>query len=147
MKNSLAIFVLLIGFTLFVSCTKEQKLSREEIPLIKQSLIALEHAIAAKNTIYIDSLLSSDASEAGTSPQAVLDLIYSAGLREFTGFTQKEIVFRGDAARVDCFAIGEGGSPQPVTITMRKENGLWLLKRIEPRQGVMFKDEGDTTGK
>lgn len=143
MKHVLTTAVLLVVFTQFVSCTKEKQISREEIPLIKLSLAALEHAIEARSTIYIDSLLSSEAGGVGTNPQAVLDFIYGAGLREFTGFTQKEIVFRGDVARIDCFVIGQGSPPQAVTITMRKENGAWLLKRIEPRKGLMFKDEGD----
>lgn len=119
--------VLVSGF----ECKKN--VSSDEIPYIKLSVHALEQVVAARNTIYLDSLLSRDAAEEGTTPVSVLDFVYGEDLTEFTGFTERKIFFRGDAARVDCMITGPEGPVRPITITMRKEGDIWLLKKIQPR--------------
>lgn len=136
----LAISVVLGG----VGCERKLKLSPEEIPYIKQSLVALEKVVKLHNDVYLDSLLSSDASQAGTTSKALLRFIYADSLGEFVGFTDKEIVFRDDVARVDCNIAGTTGYSRPVTITLRKERGAWMIKRLEPRRGKLFPDEPDS---
>jgi len=122
-----AIALVLLG------CEFRKNISREEIPLIKQSLSAFEVVLKLRSTVYVDSLLSGEAAKAGTTSKQILDFVYSDGLEEFVGFTQKQIFFRGDAARIDCSITGPDGPVKDVTITMRKENETWLIKKIEPR--------------
>ena len=115
-------------------CEFKKNVSSDEIPFIKESVHALEQVIKARSTVYLDSLLSEEAAEQGTTPEGVLDFVYADGLTEFAGFSQRKIFFRGNAARVDCMITGPEGPVRPVTITLRKENEVWLLKRIEPRR-------------
>ncbi len=131
MKKLLLVVVLLAGFG-FYGCEFKKNISREEIPIIKESIAAFESVLRARSTVYLDSILSSDAAEQGTTSQSILDFVYSDGLTEFTGFTQKQILFRGDDARVDCKITAPDGSTRDVTITLRKENEVWLIKKIEP---------------
>lgn len=142
-KITISVCMALIAFVLS-ACDRGPKLSREEIPSIKVSIYALEQVLKAKNTIYLDSLLSSDASQIGTSPETILNFIYGKGPEEFTGFTGKQIIFRGDAARVDCNINGPDSTLRPVTITLRREEGVWLVKRIENRTGQAFPEKGDS---
>jgi hypothetical protein len=118
---------------LSVGCKERLQISRDEIPAIKGALVTIEQVLRSKKAHYLDSLFSSDARDAGTTAGSVMSFVYSARLDSFVGFTQKQIVFRGDAARIDCMISGPSGPVCPVTITMRKEDGYWLLKKIEPQ--------------
>jgi hypothetical protein len=114
-------------------CAQKQQMSPDEIPAIKATLKAVEQVVRTRRTTYLDSLFSSDAASAGSSAQKIMAFVYSAGVDSFIGFTDKQIAFRGDAARIDCRITGASGVERPVTITMRREEGVWLLKKIEPR--------------
>ena len=142
-KITFSLCMVLIAFVLS-ACDRGPKLSRDEIPSIKTSIYALEQVLKAKNTVYLDSILSSEARQVGTSPETMLDFIYGSGPEEFTGFTSKQIIFRGDAARVDCNINGPDSTLRPVTITLRREEGVWLVKRIENRIAQAFPDKGDS---
>jgi hypothetical protein len=138
--------ILLAAALILVSagCERKRQVSEEEIPYIKNSIVALENVIKAHNGIFLDSILSSDAATAGTTSGGLLKFVYTDSLREFVGFTDKEIIFRGDAARVDCDLTGVDGYKRPVTLTLRKEGGVWLIKKLEPRRGKLFPDEPDS---
>jgi len=121
------------GLAIIAGCKQQPQMSPDEIPAIKSTLRAVEQVIRTRNSTYLDSLFSSDAAAAGSSAQKVMAFVYSAGVDSFVGFTRKQIVFRGDAARIDCDITSTSGILRPVTITMRKEDGVWLFKKIEPR--------------
>lgn len=125
--TSLVLVLLLFG------CRQKPELSPDEIPAIKETIKALEQVIRARNAQFVDSLISSDAAASGTTAQSLFAFVYSDGLEEFVGFTEKNIVFRGDAARIDCMISSPSGPIRAVTITLHKEDGLWLFKRIERR--------------
>ncbi len=144
MKYVVGIFFAAVLLTNLSGCEKKRQVAPEEIPFIKNSLIVLEKVIKAHNGIVLDSILSSDAAGAGTTSEGLLQFVYTDSLHEFVGFTDKEIVFRGDAARVDCNIAGADGYRKPVTITLRKEDKVWLIKKLEPRQGKLFPDEPDS---
>ncbi|MCP4568578.1 MAG: hypothetical protein GY841_13455 [FCB group bacterium] len=143
-----------LGFTLLViviiavlsACTREKQLAREELPLIKETVFALEQVIKLRSAVYIDSIVSSDANRTILSADSLFDFIYSDGTGEFSGFTGKRIVYRGDAARIDCFAPGPDSTEKPLTITLHKENDLWLVKNIEPGLDIPILEDVDTTG-
>ena len=75
---------------------------------------------------------------------SLFGFVYGDSLKEFVGFTHKQIVYRYDVARVDCNMLGADGYSRPVTITLRKEKGEWLFKKIEPSTGAPFRDEADS---
>lgn len=139
--------VALLIVTVMIGCEFKKNTSREEIPIIKESLGAFEAAIKARDALYIDSLLSSEAAEVGTTSASILDFVYADSLTAFAGFTQKQILFRGDAARVDCTVAGPDGPVREVTITLRKERNIWRIKKLEPRLDDPLKEDQDTAGK
>jgi len=125
-----------------VGCERRAKLSPEEIPAIKETVIALEKIIKWRETGLFDSVaVASPAKNAGE----VFDFIYRDSLTEFLGFTQKQIIFRNDRARCDCYIHGSEGPDRPVTITLRKENDIWLFKNIEDRTDEILKSIDSTT--
>ncbi len=139
-----SIIIAVVAGLALAGCARKQGLAREEIPAIKQTVVALEKVIKLRDPSYLDSLLSREAGRAGTSAQSLFSFVYGDSLKEFVGFTHKQIVYRDEAARVDCNILGSDGYSRPVTITLRKEKGAWLFKKIEPGSGAPFKDEGDS---
>lgn len=142
------IFFLVIGLIIvgLSACTRKKQLAREELPLIKETIFALEQVIKLRSAVYIDSIVSSDANRTILSPDSLFDFIYADGREEFSGFTGKRIVYRGDVARVDCFAPYPDSADRPITITLHKENDLWLVKNIEPGLAEPILKDVDTTG-
>lgn len=126
-------------------CELKKNISSDEIPIIKKSIGEMETAIRADDTAGLDSLLSSEAAKSGTTARSILDYVYHAGpndtLSEFVGFTDKQIFFRGDAARVDASISDSAGPVADVTITLKKEHDMWLVKNIGPRIDEPLKDE------
>ena len=123
----------LIVLIILVGCEFKKNVSKDEIPIIKESIVALENVIRAHSAVYLDSILSNEAAAEGMTPEIILDLVYGDGLEEFVGFTQKQIFFRGDAARVDCKITGPNGPVKDITITLRYEDDVWLIKKIAPK--------------
>lgn len=141
MNRLLRLSIIMAGLIAIHGCEFKKNISRDEIPNIKETIVALEIAIKARHLTYLDSLLSSDAAEAGTTAQSILDFVYSDGLTEFVGFTEKQIFFRGNAARIDCKITGPDGPTKDVTITMRKQGEVWFVKRIESKVDDALKDD------
>ena len=144
MRKAVGLFLLVAILTFVDGCEFKKNISREEIPIIKESILAFEKVLRLRDPILLDSLLSSEARQVGTTPETVLEFVYSDGRTEFTGFTNKQIFFRGDAARCDCTINGGGLPAKEVTITLKKENNVWLIKKIEPRLDAPLKV--DSTG-
>ena len=144
MKKVVTVLIVGLMFIGLSACTREKKLSREELPLIKETVFALEQVIRLRSDVYIDSIVSSDANRAVLSPDSLYDVIYTDGLEEFPGFAGKRIAYRGDAARIDCFVPVSDTIERPVTITLHKENEIWLVKNIEPGMEEPILEEVDT---
>lgn len=128
-------------------CEFKKNISRDEIPIIKKSIGEMETAIRADDAAGLDSLLSGEAAQTGTSAQSILDFVYHAGpndtLTDFVGFTGKQIFFRGDAARVDASIADSTGPVADVTITLKKGGDVWRVKEIGPRIDEPL-EEGDS---
>ncbi len=148
MKRLIPISILIAALiAALVGCEFKKNISREEIPIIKQSIGKMETAIRADDDAGLDSLLSGEAAESGTTARSILDFVYHAGendtLTEFVGFGDKQIFFRGDAARVDASISGPDGPVADVTITLKKEDDIWRIKQIGPRIDEPL-EEGDS---
>ncbi len=144
MKRYSAIITLLMAISVVAGCEFKKNVSHDEIPIIKKSIVAFEGALKTHDKAYLDSLLSSDAAEQGTTSASIMNFVFSDGLTQFVGFTHKQIFFRGDAARVDCEITGPDGPVQAVTITLHKEGDIWLIKKIGPKVNDAIED--DSTG-
>jgi hypothetical protein len=140
MKISERFLILFLGLIVVSGCERKQELSPEEIPSIKNTLVELEQVIRVRDTVYFDSIISSDAVK---SAERVFEFVYAGNLDEFLGFTDKKIAFRGNRARCDCYIHGPDGPVRPVTITLRKEREVWLFKNIEPQVDKII-EETDT---
>jgi len=138
MKWKLLILVV-TGCFIFAACQPEPKLSRNQIPLIKQSVVAFENVIKWREQSLLDSILSQDADRQFMNIDSILAFIETDTVGQFSGFAPKSIVFRGDAARCDSYIQGEKGQGKPVTITLKLENdSLWLIKRLELQSGSIL---------
>ena len=133
----------LAGFALF-GCEFKKNISREEIPIIKQSIGAVETAVKARDAAALDTLLAGESEE---TVYSILGFVYadSAGnvIDSFVGFVDRQIFFRGDAARVDCSVAGPDGPAKDITMTFKKENDVWRIKRMELRKDDPLKEEGE----
>jgi hypothetical protein len=142
-----AIFIAAV-IVVAAGCEFKKNISRDEIPLIKKSIGEMEAAVRSDDAAGLDSLLSGEAAKSGTSARSILDFVYHAGpddtLPQFVGFTDKQIFFRGDAARVDASITDSAGPVSDVTITLKKEDDVWRIKKIGPRIDQPLK-EGDST--
>lgn len=150
MKKFIPIAILIAAvIAVSAGCEFKKNISRDEIPIIKKSVGEMEAAIRSDNAAGLDSLLSGEAAESGTSARSILDFVYHAGpddtLYQFVGFTDKQIFFRGDAARVDASITDSAGPVSDVTITLKKEGDIWRIKKIGPRVDEPLK-QGDSTG-
>ena len=140
---SIIAVVALAGLALF-GCEFKKNISREEIPIIKQSIGAVETAVKARDAAALDSLLADESEE---TVYSILGFVYadSAGnvIDSFVGFVDRQIFFRGDAARVDCSVAGPDGPAKDITMTFKKENDVWRIKRMEVRKDDPLKEEGE----
>ncbi|MCK5126597.1 MAG: hypothetical protein KAR42_10100 [candidate division Zixibacteria bacterium] len=134
MRKIVIIVVTLLLSVMIWGCG-EKHIPSDEIPVIKESIKALENVIIRRDYTLFDSILSPEASGENTTADHVFALIYRDGITSFTGFINKQIIYNNDAARVDCEAnVGEG-PPQAITITFKKDGDIWLLKKVEARTG------------
>lgn len=116
-------------------CHSETNISRDEIPLIKESVTALENVIKLNDEALFDSLASPDIAVSADDIKKVHDFIFSDDVADFFGFTDKQIVYRDDIARVDCRIKMAEGPGRSVTLTFKKENDVWMFKNIQPGSG------------
>lgn len=145
MRDFSMIFVVVLAGVVLFGCEFKKNISREEIPIIKQAVGDFEAAVRTKNSVAIDSSLANESDE---TVNGILGFAYtdSTGnpIDSFVGFTSRQIFFRGDAARVDCSVTGPDGLAKDVTITLKKEDDIWRVKRLERRvDNPLAEDEDD----
>lgn len=126
------VFVLLI--VSFGCSVKSPK--RDNIPLIKKSLLKLQQAVEQKNIAAIDSLLSGKIKKEKGSADSLLSFVYGPnGNFVFKQFGDYEIAYTKDKARIDCFVMDSTKSKnRPIVFYFRFENKLWRLSGFAPRQ-------------
>ncbi len=131
MRKYLIVLMSVIIICGLIGCESDTNIPRDEIPLIKESITALEKVIKLENVAYFDSLSSSEISADRDNLEKLKAFVFSDGITEFSGFTGKQIVYRDNAARIDCQIMGGDSASKPVTLTFKKEQGNWLFKNIE----------------
>ena len=136
-KHSIIIIMIL---SLLVLCgCKEEPPDRDHIPLLKQSLYALQEAVKSRNRAAVDSLLSVSILSHEQNSDSLLSYVYGPD-RDFA-FVQLalgEIVYDRDKARIDCFMVDTTGrKDRPLELTLVYEHDMWLLKRFETGEMIV----------
>ena len=68
MTGQAGVILAVVAGLAITGCERKQELSREEIPAIKQTVVALEKVIKLRSAFYLDSLLSREAGRPGPRP-------------------------------------------------------------------------------
>jgi len=129
----LSVMLALSMSIIILTCGKDEGPSRDEIPLIKNTLAQLEDAVKNHNALKIDSLISPEALGLGYSPEQILADIYpDSSKASFLSFGDRNFLYVEDKALVNCLIISDTTDPgRPVEITLAKNEGVWLIKKFD----------------
>jgi hypothetical protein len=122
-----------LGLALAVGgCGPEELPSRDQIPILKQNLYALEQAVSARNRAAIDSLLSIAILDAGQDSDSLLRFVYGpAGDFPFHRLGDYEIFYSNKIAVIKCQIMDSTEqSNRPLRLLYEFDEELWLLKEF-----------------
>jgi hypothetical protein len=130
MKKVLAIAAVVV----LSGCSGEDLPSRDEIPVLRKTVYAVEQAVAANNRAGLDSLLSVQMLDEGESGDSLLSFIYGPDRSfPFHRLGDCQIFYTRDLAVVDCFVMDSTETTdRPIKLYFTKSKELWLLKKFEP---------------
>ena len=114
---------------------KQKNPPRDQIPVLRERLAKVQETIKLRDVAQVDSLLSDQLRGDAHRIDSLYRFVYGAdGSFPFYRFTNYEIVYNHDKARIDCeLADSVGEKTLPVTLTFIYERSQWRLKRWEPR--------------
>jgi len=118
---------------ILVGCGGEDLPSRDEIPILRQRVHAVEQAIASANPAVLDSLLSVEMLDEGQSSDSLLSFVYGPE-RDFSFYRLGDcsIFYTKNLAVVDCFVMDSTEtSDHPIKLHFKKYDDVWLLKKFE----------------
>ena len=120
---------------LLSSCGKEKLPSREQIPVLRERLFALEAGLREHNRAAIDSLLSVDILDYKQDSDSLLRFVYRPdGTFAFRKLGDYTIFFSRELAVIDCFIMDSTGEhDRPLRLMYRHDRDIWLL--TEFREG------------
>ena len=130
MKRILA----LISVLALAGCGGDDLPSRDEIPIIRKRVAALEGAIASADTARLDSLLSVEILDEKQDSDSLLSFVYGPdGEFSFYRFGGCEIFYTKELAVVDCYVMDSTETEvRPIKLYFTKAQNVWLLKRFKP---------------
>ena len=125
----------LICFSLAVlaaACSKEELPSREQIPVLRGRLFALQQALSEQTRGAIDSLLSVDILELHQDSDSLLRFVYGAdGTFPFRRLGDYTIFFSKELAVIDCYVMDSTARhDRPLRLIYKFDHDLWLLKEF-----------------
>jgi len=123
----------IVTVMMIAGCGEEELPSRDEIPVLRQSVAALEQAIASGNPVVLDSLLSVEMLDLGQSSDSLLGFVFGPE-RDFPFYRlgDCEIFYTKDLAVVDCFVMDSTETAdRPIKLHFKKFNEHWLLRKFE----------------
>jgi hypothetical protein len=114
-------------------CGREKLPSREEIPILREKLFALQTAVLQRNPSAIDSLASAQMLDKGESADSLLSLVYGPqGDFRFKEFGDYSIFFGNKVAVISCKIIDSAANVSyPVKFTYKKYDKVWLLNSFK----------------
>jgi len=128
-----SILVLLLFATglLTVGCDAEQRTPpRDQIPILKQTVYALQERVKEKDRAAIDSLLSAKILDNQQSSDSLLSLVYGAGGDyAFRQFGNCEIFYTKDNAEARCYIMDTThATDRPIRFSFMLQDSTWLLE-------------------
>ena len=130
-----AVIAFLIGMGAGLSgCGEEGPPSRDQIPVLRRDLFALEEGIRHRNRAEIDSLLSVKILDAGQGSDSLLAFVYGPdNAFPFFRLGNYDIFYTEQMALINCFIMDSSeNDDRPVKLTYSREDTLWLLKQFGP---------------
>jgi hypothetical protein len=117
---------------LLTACGGEELPSREQIPVLRGRLLALQKGLSQRNRSAIDSLLSVDILDLHQDSDSLLSFVYgSDGGSPFSQLGDYTIFFSNELAVIDCFLMDSTARhDRPLRLIYKLDNGLWLLKEF-----------------
>ena len=120
----------LAGFML--GCGGDDLPSRDQIPVLRARLFALEQGIRDHSRAAIDSLLSVDILDVKQSSDSLLRFVYGPGdTLPFVRLGDYTIFFSREMAVIDCFIMDSTEQPnRPLRLMYKLDDDLWLLREF-----------------
>jgi hypothetical protein len=118
-----------IAVLVLAGCGAEELPSRDQIPILRKRVYALEEGIRQRSRASIDSLLSVDILDLKEDSDSLLKFVYGAdGRFEFKGLGDYTIFFSKEIGVVDCFIMDSTGRfDRPLRLTYKLDDKVWLL--------------------
>ena len=127
------IALILTGLALIAGgCGEAELPSRDQIPILRQNLYALEQAISARDQAAIDSLLSVEILDAGQDSDSLLRFVYGAtDDLPFHRLGDYDIFYSNNIAVINCYIMDSTEqADRPLRLLFKHDDGLWLLKEF-----------------
>ena len=121
---------LVAAFALVIcGCGGDDLPSRDQIPVLRQRVYALEQGIRSHNRAGIDSLLSVDILELKEDSDSLLRFVYGGSDRfQFKRLGDYTIFFNKDIGVVDCFIMDSTQNrDRPLRLKYKLDDKVWLL--------------------
>jgi hypothetical protein len=117
------------GAVLLGGCGGEELPSRDQIPILRQKVYALEQGIRTRNRTALDSLLSVDILDFKENSDSLLNFVYGAADRfPFKKLGDYTIFFSKDVGVVDCFIMDSTENRErPLRLMYKFDDKTWLL--------------------
>jgi hypothetical protein len=117
------------GAILLGGCGGEELPSRDQIPILRQKVYALEQGIQTRNRVALDSLLSVDILDYKENSDSLLSFVYGAdGRFPFKKLGDYTIFFNKDVGVVDCFIMDSTEyRDRPLRLMYKFDDDVWLL--------------------
>ncbi|MCP4685945.1 MAG: hypothetical protein GY867_10955 [bacterium] len=114
-------------------CGEEELPSRDEIPILRQRVFALEQAIASGDPLILDSLLSVEILDEGLSSDSLLGFVFGPDNDfPFHRLGDCEIFYTKEVAVVDCHVMDSTETAdRPIKLHFKKFDEIWLLRKFE----------------
>lgn len=125
-------FVCLSLSGLMSACGGEDLPSREQIPVLRSRLFALQKALSERNRSAIDSLLSVAILDVHEDSDSLLRFVYgSDDGSSFSKLGDYTIFFSNELAVIDCFVMDSAARhDRSLRLIYKLDNDRWLLKEF-----------------
>ncbi len=130
MKQLMIVTVALAaGLALWAGCDKQMSPPRDQIPMIKKAVFALQERVKTRDRAAIDSLLSAKILDNKQSSDSLLGFVYGpSGDFAFEQFGSCDIAYTREIAEASCFVMDSAhGKDRPIRLSFIKDDTLWLL--------------------
>ena len=124
MKRTIsAALALGMGLAFWAGCDKEMTPSRDQIPVLKKTVYALQERVKTRDRAAIDSLLSAKILDHKQSSDSLLNFVYgSSGDFAFEQFGSCDIAFTRRNAEASCFVMDSThGKDRPIRLLFIKD--------------------------